>query len=97
MKTVAMRDFRTRPAEARKTIAEAPQPLLTASGKPLALMIAVDSESLDEMLEALKIGRAQTALRALRNEAAAKGMDELSAAEVDSIVAEAHDNCAAGQ
>lgn len=60
-------------------------------------MIAVDSESLDEMLEALKIGRAQTALRALLNEAAAKGMDELSAAEVDSIVAEAHDNCAAGQ
>lgn len=97
MKTVTIRDFRTRPAEARKTIAEAHQSLLTASGKPLALMIAVDSESLDETLEALKIGRAQTALRALRNEAAARGMDKLSAAEVDTIIAEVREDRAAGQ
>lgn len=83
-----IRDFRTRPAEAGKTIGGEPQSLLTASRKPLALMIPVDSDSLDETLEAVKIGRAQTALRALRNEAAAKGMDKLSPAEVDTIIAE---------
>lgn len=97
MKTVTIRDFRTRPAEARKVIAGEPQSLLTASGKPLALMIPVDSDSLDETLEALKIGRAQTALRVLRNEAAAKGMDKLSAAEVDTIIAEVRNNRATGQ
>ena len=97
MKTVTIRDFRTRPAEARKTIAGEPQSLLTASGKPLALMIPVDSDSLDETLEALKIGRAQTALRALRNEAAAKGMDKLSPAEVDTIIAEMRKKRTAGK
>ena len=61
------------PGRGRKTIAGKPHSLLTASGKPLALMIPVDSDSLDETLEALKIGRAQTALRALRDEAAANG------------------------
>ena len=97
MKTVTIRDFRTRPAEARKTIAGESQSLLTASGKPLALMIPVDSDSLDETLEALKIGRAQTALRALRNEAAAKSIDKLSPAQVDTIIAEVRKNRTAGK
>ena len=97
MKTVTIRDFRTHPADARKMIAGEPQSLLTANGKPLALMIPVDSDSLDETLEALKIGRAQTALRALRNEAAASGLDKLSVAEVDTLIAEVRKKRTAGK
>lgn len=88
MKTVTIRDFRTRPGEVRKTIAGEPQSLLTAGGKPFALMVPVDSNSLEETVEALKIGRAQTALRALREEARRKGLDQLSPAEIDAVIAE---------
>lgn len=88
MKTVTIRDFRTRPAEARKVILDEPQSLLTASGQPIALMIPVDSESLEEMVEALKIGRGQTALRALREEARSRGLDKLSAEEVEAVIAD---------
>lgn len=91
------RDFRTRPAEASKTIAGESQSLLAASGKPLVLMIPVDNDSLDETLEALKIGRAQTDLRALRNEAASKSMDKLFPAEVDTIIAEVRKKCTSGK
>lgn len=87
MKTVTIRDFRTRPGEVRKAIAEDSQALLTASGKPIALMIPVDSDSLDDTMEALKIGRAQTALRALREEARRKGLDKLSPEEVETVIA----------
>lgn len=65
---------------------------MTASGKPLALMIPVNIDSLEETLQALKIGRAQTALRALRSEAAAKGIDKLSPDDVDAIIAEERQN-----
>ncbi len=97
MKIITIRDFRTHPAKARETIADEPQSLLTANGKPLALMIPVDSDSLEETLEALKIGRTQTALRALRDEAAAKGIDKISSDEVNAIIAEQRQNRLAGQ
>lgn len=87
MKSVAVRDFRTRPRQVRKTIAAEPQALLTANGKPFALVIPVDSETLDETIDALRIGRAQTALRALRAEARERGLDRLTIAEIDAVIA----------
>lgn len=88
MKTVTIRDFRTRPAEARQSIAQESESLLTANGRPIALMIPVDSESLEETLEALKIGRAQTALRGLRKEARERGLDQLTADKIDALIAD---------
>jgi len=96
MKTVTIRDFRTRPGEVRKAIAEESQSLLTASGKPIALMIPVDSDSLDETMEALRIGRAQTALRALRDEARRRGLDQLSPEEVETVIAAVRDERKSG-
>lgn len=87
MKTLTIRDFRTRPQQVRKTIAAEPQSLLTASGKPFALVIPVDVETLDETLDSLRIGRTQTALRALRAEAKEKGRDRLTLEEIDAVVA----------
>ncbi|MGH7806012.1 MAG: hypothetical protein ACREQJ_16810 [Candidatus Binatia bacterium] len=87
MKSITIRDLRTRPRQARKTIATEPQSLLTANGKPVALIIPVDSETLDDTVDALKIGRAQTVLRALRNDARERGMDRLTMDEIDSVIA----------
>ncbi|MPZ20844.1 MAG: hypothetical protein GEV06_23490 [Luteitalea sp.] len=89
MKTVTIRDFRTRPNAVRRAIAGEPQSLLTASGKPFALLVPVDSDSLDETVEALKIGRAQTALRGLREEARRRGLDTVSPADVEAVIAKA--------
>lgn len=61
--------------------------MLTASGKPFALVIPVNSESLDETMEALKLGRGQAALRALRDEARRKGLDQMTTAEVETVIA----------
>ena len=88
MKTVTIRDFRTRPAEARKSIAEESESLLTANGRPIALMISVDSESLEETMEAVKIGRAQTAMRGLREEARRRGLDQLTTDEIEALIAD---------
>lgn len=87
MKSMTIRDFRTRPKQVRKTIAAEPQSLLTANGKPFALVIPVNSETLDETIDALGIGRTQTALRALRTEAKKKERNRLTMDEVDAVIA----------
>lgn len=87
MKSMTIRDLRTRPRQVRKIIAAEPQSLLTANGKPFALVIPVDSDTLDETVDALRIGRAQTALRALRAEARESGRDRLTMDEIDEVIA----------
>lgn len=87
MKSMTIRDLRTRPRHVRKTIAAEPQSLLTANGKPFALLIPVDSETLDETVDALRIGRAQMALRVLRGQAKREGRDQLTMGEIDEVVA----------
>jgi antitoxin (DNA-binding transcriptional repressor) of toxin-antitoxin stability system len=86
MKTVTVRDFRTRPKQVRDALKREREAVLTANGRPVALMIAVDAGTVDETLETLRRARGLEALRALRRESRERGLDELSVSEVDDIV-----------
>ncbi len=87
MKTFSIRDFRTRPRQAQKALAEAGEALLTSNGRPVALMLRVDGDSLDETLETLRRARALQAVREIRHAARARGLNRLSAKEIDAIIA----------
>ena len=50
MKTLTIRDFRTRPRQAQKALADEGEALLTSNGRPVALMLRVDSDSLDQTM-----------------------------------------------
>ena len=86
MKTVTIRDFRTRPKEVREALRREREAVLTANGRPVALMIPVDAESLDEKLETLRRARGLEALREIRRESAARGLTRLSMREIDALV-----------
>jgi len=87
MKTLMIRDFRTRPRRAQEKLIEEGEALLTSNGRPVALMLAVDGESLDETLEVVRRARALQALRKIRREAGERGSDRLRMREIDSIIA----------
>ncbi|MGH9317984.1 MAG: prevent-host-death protein [Thermoanaerobaculia bacterium] len=87
MKTFSIRDFRTRPRQAQKALAEAGEALLTSNGRPVALMLRVDGDSLDEAIETLRRARSLQALREIRRGAKARGLDRLSAKQIDAIIA----------
>ncbi len=87
MKTFSIRDFRTRPRQAQRALAKDGQALLTSNGRPVALMVHVDSDSLEDAVESLRRARALQALREIRNDAKVRGLDRLSVAKIDTIIA----------
>lgn len=82
-----MRDFRTRPRAVRQVLDESGEAVLTVHGKPVALMLAV-GQDLEETMRLVERVRAQRAVHALRGAARQTGVDRLSAAEIDALVAE---------
>lgn len=61
--------------------------MLTASGRPVAVMISVDAGSVEETLETLRRARGLEALRSIRKQSRERGLNRLSSAEVDTIIA----------
>ena len=87
MKTVTIRDFRTRPKQVREALKREREAVLTANGRPVALMIPVDAGSIDRTLETLRRARALEALRAIRQESQRRGLARMSSTKIDAIIA----------
>jgi antitoxin (DNA-binding transcriptional repressor) of toxin-antitoxin stability system len=87
MKTLTIRDFRTRPRQAQKTIADEGEALLTSNGRPVALMLGVDGDSLEENLETLRRARALQALGRIRRQSRERGVDKLNMKQIDALIA----------
>lgn len=87
MKTLTIRDFRTRPRQAQKDLAESGEAILTSSGRPVALMLRVDGESLDETVAMMRRARGLQALDAARREARRTGLDRVTMKEMDAVIA----------
>jgi len=87
MKTVTVRDFRTRPRQVRAALEQEREAVLTVNGRPVALLIPTDAGSIDETLETIRRARALEALRAIRRESLASGRGRMTAAEIDAVIA----------
>lgn len=88
MKTLSIRELRNRPGAAQSDLDENREIVLTAHGRPVALMLSLEDNALDETLETVRLARGQMALRALRREAREQGLDRLSMQDIDGLVAE---------
>lgn len=86
MKAITIRDLRSQPRQVQSTLARDGEALLTSSGKPVAVLIAVDAETVDETLAMIRKARAQQALGAIRSAAKAGGVDKISTAAIERIV-----------
>ena len=89
MKTVTIRDFRTRPRQVRDALKREREAVLTANGRPVAVLLPVDAGSVEETLETLRRARGLEALRAIRRESRERGLDRLSTSDIEAIIARA--------
>jgi hypothetical protein len=87
VKTLTIRDFRSRPRRAREELAKAGEAVLTVNGEPVALMLALD-QGLEEAVALVERVRAQRAVQELRAAARASGADKLSSAAVSKLVSD---------
>jgi len=67
------RDLRVRPAEVWTALKQRKDIVITNNGKPVAVMTAVDADTLEETCQTLKRARALRALEAIHRAALATG------------------------
>ncbi|HSD65515.1 MAG TPA: type II toxin-antitoxin system Phd/YefM family antitoxin [Vicinamibacteria bacterium] len=89
MKMVTIRDLRTRPRQVRDALRREREAVLTANGRPVAVLIPVDAGSVEETLETVRRARGLEALRAIRRESRERGLHRLSTSDIDAIIGRA--------
>ena len=96
MKFVSLRDFRTRTLEIRKDLKTQHELVLTASGRPIAILAEVNEGSFEDRLKALRQARSRAMVEGIREKARARGVDKLTMEEIDAEVAAARRGRGAG-
>jgi len=85
MKFLSTRDLRNRPGYVRK-LAQKEDLVLTANGKPIALLLGVENDDLEETARVVRQARAQRALSRMRREAARRGLEQMPPAAIEAQI-----------
>jgi prevent-host-death family protein len=83
--TISVTDLKKKPARQWRS-AKKDQVIVTSDGKPVAVLLPVNSESLAPTLSTLRSVRALQAQTALQQAAAANGTDKLTMADIDAEI-----------
>lgn len=88
MKTVTIRDFRTRPRQVRDALRQSGDAVLTANGRPVAVLVPTDAATLDNTPDLLRRARGLEALRAIGQASRSRGLDRrFSPRDIDAVIA----------
>ena len=89
MKFLAIRDLRANTAGLRKDLQANREIVVTANGRPFALMTRVEPDTVEEELLALRQARSRAALSRTRAKAKADGRDKMTMEQINAIIADA--------
>ena len=89
MKFVTIRDLRSKTAAIRKDLEQEREIVVTANGRPFAVMTPVGSDTVEDEIRAIRRARAKAAVERIRTQAKARGLDKLTTKEIDTLIAEA--------
>ena len=87
MKFMSVREFRVNTGRMRHDLDRDEEVVLTANGRPFAIVSAVRPEAFDKELRAIRGARARVALERARESAARSGTANMSMSEINAIVA----------
>lgn len=85
MKFLSTRELRNRPGYVRDLV-QKDDLVLTASGKPIAILLGIEEDELEETARAIRQAKAQLALSRLRKQAARRRADRMSASAIDAEI-----------
>jgi len=82
MKFVTVRDLRLTPGKVWKLARQEKRIVLTANGRPMAILTGVDEGSLEEDLDAIERAQALVALDRIHQESLKNGTDRITEREI---------------
>ncbi|MBP1720023.1 MAG: prevent-host-death family protein [Deltaproteobacteria bacterium] len=85
MRFISVRDLNTKPKEIWGKISNE-EVVITSNGRPIALLSAVNEETLEKTIRTLRRSRALMALEDLQNQSLASGIDKLEDAEIEAEI-----------
>lgn len=89
MKFITIRDLRSDTARLRRELQADREIVVTANGRPFALMTRVGPDNVEDEILAIRRARAHAALSRIRAKAKTDGLDRLTMDQVDAIIGEA--------
>ena len=89
MKFITIRDLRSSTARLRKDLKTDREIVVTANGRPFAVMTRVEPDGVEEEILAIRRARARAALSRIRAKARADGLDRMTMDDIDAIIAKA--------
>jgi len=88
MKFMSAREFRVNTGTMRRDLDRDEEVVLTANGRPFAIVSAVRPEWFDKELRAIRGARARVALERVRESAARSGTAKMPMTAIDAIIAD---------
>jgi antitoxin (DNA-binding transcriptional repressor) of toxin-antitoxin stability system len=83
MRFLSVRELRQRGRQVWRHLRSGEQAVLTVSGSPVAILIGVEEDRLEETLRRVRQALAQEAVDRMREAARTRGLDRLSQREVE--------------
>ena len=87
MRFVTVREFRGNAAKVRKELDAEREIVLTSNGKPFAMLTPVEPGTVEEEASAIRQARARLSVDRIREHARGTGLDKMTMAEVDALIA----------
>jgi prevent-host-death family protein len=95
VKFVSSREIRVNPKPVFDAAGEGDEVVITSRGKPVALLVGVDGDDLEETLRHFRRAKAQAAVSRMREAAAREGFAGMERAEIEAEIAAARSERAA--
>jgi len=86
MKFVSSRELRISPGTVWKKLDREKDLVITSNGRPIGILPLANEDSLEDVLESLRAGRAQRAALTLRRAAVARGLNKWSDKDFQDVI-----------
>jgi len=87
MKFIPSRDLRIRPGEVWKDLAKEKELVVTSHGQPVAVIVPVTGEGLEDKLRAIRQAEFQQTVSKIQRQSVRRGADKITPAEIDAEIA----------
>jgi prevent-host-death family protein len=95
VKFVSSREIRVNPRPVFEAAEDGDEVVITSRGKPVALLLGISSEDLDETVRLVRRARTQAAVSRMRKAAAREGSESMSREEIEKEISAARSERAA--